>query len=377
MRLWLSLNVRIKTGMTDPIIPLTELRERIDALDEQILALINQRGQCALEVARTKIAQGETGQFYRPDREAAVLRRIQQLNSGPLSDEAVARLFREIMSFCLALEQPLRVAYLGPEGTFTQQAALKHFGHAVCLQPVAAIGDIFSAVETERCDYGVAPVENSSEGMVSHTLDRFLESPLHICGEVELRIHHNLMALHDDLGAIKQVFSHRQSLAQCRYWLDTNMPGIDRQEVASNAEAARLASINPDAAAIAGGMAAECYGLTLIRKNIEDRADNTTRFLILGKENVAPSGHDRTSLLVSAPNKAGSLHRVLQPFAQHGIGMMHIESRPSKQGLWEYVFFIDIEGHQQDDRVVQALTDLRQSAQLCQVLGSYPRSVLQ
>ncbi|MDT8406844.1 MAG: prephenate dehydratase [Methylococcales bacterium] len=362
--------------MTDPIIPLAELRARIDVLDEQILGLINERGQCALEVARTKTAQGETGQFYRPDREAAVLRRIQELNAGPLSDTAVALLFREIMSFCLGLEQPLQVAYLGPEGTFTQQAALKHFGHAVIMQPVTAIGDIFSAVETGRADFGVAPVENSSEGMVSHTLDRFLESPLHVCGEVELRVHHNLMALTDDLSAIAQVFSHRQSLAQCRRWLDANLPGVPRQEVASNAEAARLAAQTPHSAAIAGVMAAERYGLKLIHTNIEDRADNTTRFLILGKETVAPTGHDRTSLLVSAQNKAGALYRILQPFARHGIGMMHIESRPSRQGLWEYVFFIDIQGHQQDDRVAQALTELRECTQLCQVLGSYPCSAL-
>ena len=248
------------------VTPLSELRDKIDAIDKQILQLINQRASCAVEVAKTKIAQGEQGSFYRPDRESLVLRRIKELNQGPLSDDTAVRFFRELMSACLALEKPLEVAFLGPEGTFTQQAVFKHFGHAVKTVPSATINEIFNAVESGNCQFGVVPVENSTEGVISHTLDRFLSSPLKICGEVEIRVHQNLMGLVDSLEEITEVFSHQQSLAQCRQWLDKNLPNVKRTAVSSNAEAARLASVNKHAVAIAGIVAAEVYDLNYHRK---------------------------------------------------------------------------------------------------------------
>jgi chorismate mutase/prephenate dehydratase len=361
--------------MTD-IIPLSELRDRIDAVDEQLLKLFNQRAELAMEVARTKIAEGETGTFYRPDREALILRRIKDHNGGPLADETAARLFREIMSACLALEKPLEVAFLGPEGTFTQQAAFKHFGHAVHTVPSSSIGMIFSMVENDNCQFGVVPVENSTEGVITHTLDRFLTSSLKICGEVEVRVHQNLMGRCRDLQSIKEVFSHQQSLAQCRRWLDTHLPDAVRTAVSSNAEAARLASLSEDKAAIAGDVAARLYELHILEKHIEDEANNTTRFIVIGHQKPQPTGRDKTSLLVSTGNRAGSLHKILAPFAQYGISMSHIESRPSKQGLWDYVFFIDINGHQDDENVAKALTLLKEDVNLLNILGSYPKAVI-
>jgi len=358
------------------VIPLAELRAKIDAIDEQMLHLINQRANCALEVAKTKLAAGEQGSFYRPDREALVLRRIQDLNSGPLSDASMARFFREIMSACLALEKPLDIAFLGPEGTFTQQAAYKHFGHAVNTVPVSGITEIFNTVENEQCQFGVVPVENSTEGVVNHTLDRFLVSPLKICGEVEVRVHQNLMATFTDRAQIKEVFSHQQSLAQCRLWLDKYLPQATLTAVSSNAEAARLAMGSQSQAAIASQLAAELYGLEILASHIEDEANNTTRFIIVGRQSPASTGNDKTSLLVSTGNQPGALYKILAPFAEHGIGMLHIESRPSRQGLWEYVFFIDIEGHCEDEKVRKALGSLHDSVNMLKILGSYPKAVI-
>jgi len=358
------------------VTPLSELRDKIDAIDKQILQLINQRACCAMEVAKTKIAQGENGTFYRPDRESLVLRRIKELNEGPLSDDTAARFFRELMSACLALEKPLDVAFLGPEGTFTQQAAFKHFGHAVKTVPAATINEIFSSVESGNCQFGVVPVENSTEGVISHTLDRFLSSPLKICGEVEIRVHHNLMGNVESLADITEVFSHQQSLAQCRQWLDRHLPHAQRIAVNSNAEAARLVSTKIQAAAIAGQVAAELYGLNTLEKNIEDESNNTTRFIIIGQQTSASTGNDKTSLVVSTGNQPGALHKILEPFARFGIGMMHIESRPSRQGLWDYVFFIDIEGHCEDKCVAQALELLKGNVHMLNILGSYPKAVL-
>ncbi|NOT86370.1 MAG: prephenate dehydratase [Methylococcaceae bacterium] len=358
------------------VIPLSELRIQIDAIDEQLLHLINQRATCATEVAKTKLAAGEQGSFYRPDREALVLRRIQELNKGPLADATIARFFREIMSACLALEKPLDVAFLGPEGTFTQQAAYKHFGHAVNTVPAVSIADIFNAVENEQCQFGVVPVENSTEGVINHTLDRFLGSPLKICGEVEVRVHQNLMAAFEQLEKITEVFSHQQSLAQCRLWLDKHLPHAMRSPVSSNAEAAKLAVGSVNKAAIASQAAAELYGLNIIEQNIEDEPNNTTRFIIVGRQASASTGRDKTSLLVSTGNQPGALHKILAPFAEYGIGMLHIESRPSRQGLWEYVFFIDIEGHCEDEKVAKALQLLRNSVNMLNILGSYPCAVI-
>jgi chorismate mutase / prephenate dehydratase len=357
------------------IIPLSVLREKIDGIDAQILQLINQRALCALEVARTKQAEGETGSFYRPDREAQVLRRIKEMNPGPLSAETTVQLFRELMSACLALEKPLDVAYLGPQGTFTQQAVFKHFGRAVNGVPVPTIHDIFQEVDAGHCQFGVVPVENSTEGVIAHTLDRFIDSTLQICGEVEIRVHQNLLGKMENLAEIREIVSHQQSLAQCRLWLSNNLPGIECRAVNSNAEAARLATLNPGMAAIAGQVAADFYQLNVIAKNIEDEADNTTRFLVIGRQQPASTGADKTSVMVSTGNQAGALYKVLAPCAEYAISMEHIESRPSRQGLWEYVFFIDILGHRDDPDVCKALAALQCNVHLLKILGSYPKAV--
>lgn len=354
---------------------LKAIRERIDALDEQIQALISARARCAQEVAALK-SGGDAVVFYRPEREAEVLRKVIARNQGPLGAEEMARLFREIMSACLALEQPLRIGYLGPEGTFTQAAALKHFGHSVRTVAHHAIDEVFRDVEAGSCHYGVVPVENSTEGVVTHTLDMFLNSPLKIVGEVQLRIHHNILSKADTLTAVRRVYAHHQALAQCREWLDENLAGVERIAVSSNAEAARRVAGEADAAAVAGSEAAAIYGLRVLASNVEDEPDNTTRFLVIGREPVAQSGRDKTSLLISAPNRPGALHELLAPFARHGISMSRIESRPSRRGVWEYVFFVDIEGHGADPVVAEALSQLTAEAAMLKVLGSYPRAVL-
>jgi len=355
---------------------LGRIRERIDDLDARIHELLNQRAAAAMEVARVKLAADPNAVFYRPEREAEVLRRVKERNSGPLGDEAVAWIFREIMSACLALERPLRIAYLGPEGTFTQAAALRHFGHSVKAEPMGSISDVFQEVESEAAEYGVIPVENSSEGVVNHTLDMFITSPLQICGEVSLRIHHNLLGRGQPLENIRKVFSHQQSLAQCRGWLDRHLPFVERVPVGSNAEAADLASQTEHSAAIAGLAAAELYGLDTLAENIEDEADNTTRFLVVGRHTTKPSGDDKTSLLISTRNESGSLYRLLAPLAQHQISMTRIESRPSRRENWDYVFFIDILGHRDDPELAPALAELQALAGMYKELGSYPQAVL-
>jgi chorismate mutase/prephenate dehydratase len=356
---------------------LQAIRQRIDTLDEQVQTLINERAALAQEVARVKIAaEGEAAVFYRPEREAQVLRMVLERNQGPLSGEEMARLFREIMSACLALERPMRIAFLGPEGTFTQAAALKHFGHSVQTLPLAAIDEVFREVEAGSADYGVVPVENSTGGIVSHTLDTLINSSLKICGEVELRIHQHLMGRMTSLADVRCVYSHSQSLAQCREWLDAHLSGIERSDLSSNAEAARRAAAEEGAAAIAGEVAAELYGLSILARNIEDQPNNTTRFLVIGRKAVPPSGSDKTSLLVATRNKPGALYHLLAPLAQNGVSMTRIESRPSRQGMWEYVFFLDIDGHAQDGKVAAALRDLEAEASLFKILGSYPKAVL-
>lgn len=354
---------------------LEKIRNRIDALDEQIQGLISQRAKCAQDVAKIKQQDGSDN-FYHPGREAEVLRRILEKNTGPLADEEMARLFREIMSACLALESPQTIAFLGPEGTFTQEAALKHFGHSVSTTPLAAIDEVFREVESGTAHFGVVPIENSTEGVVNHTLDSFVTSPLSICGEVEMRIHHHLLGKGKDLKGIKQIVSHQQSLAQCREWLDANMPGIERITARSNAEAAQVAAKKTSVAAIASNYAAECYSLNILASNIEDEPDNTTRFLVIGKLDTQPSGNDKTTLLISGNNRPGLLHRLLMPLANNKINMTRIESRPSRRGMWEYVFFIDIEGHIKEDKVRNTVTELEKEAALVKLLGSYPRAVL-
>ena len=359
---------------------LKALRLRIDSLDERIQELISERARCAQDVARVKmgtLAEGEKPVFYRPEREAQVLKRVMERNGGPVRDEDMARLFREIMSCCLALEEPLHVAYLGPEGTFSQAAALKHFGKAVVTRPMAAIDEVFREVAAGASNFGVVPVENSTEGAVNHTLDSFLEHNLSICGEVELRIHHHLLiGENTKADSITRIYSHAQSLAQCRKWLDSYYPSVERVAVASNAEAARRVKGEWNSAAIAGDMAASLYGLTPVQQKIEDRPDNSTRFLIIGNQEVPPSGDDKTSIIVSMQNKPGALHELLLPFHTNNIDLSRIETRPSRSGKWTYVFFIDFLGHQADPLIRDVLERRSTSAGAPKVLGSYPRAVL-
>jgi chorismate mutase/prephenate dehydratase len=356
---------------------LDQIRQDIDSVDEEIQRLLSRRAKLAQEVAEVKQANGEGAVFYRPEREADVLRKVMARNKGPLADEEMARLFREIMSACLALEQPLKVAFLGPEGTFTQAAALKHFGHSVHAVPMATIAEIFREVESGAANYGVVPVENSTEGVINHTLDMFMQSSLSICGEVDLRVHQHLMAGKDSSqDALTKIYSHQQSLAQCREWLDAHLPKVERIPVNSNADAARRAAKEKNTAAIAGEIAAEIYGLDILQANIEDNPDNTTRFLVIGAQETPPSDDDKTSLLVSTPNKPGALYHLLGAFAENEISMSRIESRPSRVANWEYVFFIDINGHQQDEKVDKCLKHLEAAANMFKVLGSYPKAVL-
>jgi len=354
---------------------LRELHDRIDALDAQIQELISERARCAQETAKKK-SRAHTDNYYSPEREAQTLRRVVERNKGPLPDEEMARLFRGVMSACLALESPMSIAFLGPAGTFTQEAALKHFGASVETLPLGSIGEVFREVESGNAHFGVVPVENSTEGVVNHTLDMFMTSSLKICGEVTLRVHHHLMGLGQDYNQAKQVVSHQQSLAQCRKWLDTNLVGIERVSVNSNAEAARVASEDPNCVAIAGNSAAKIYKLNILAAKIEDKPDNTTRFLIIGKHETAPSGVDMTSLLLSGQNKPGLLHALLDPLAQHNINMTRIESRPSGQTVWDYVFFVDVDGHVADEIVQKTLVELNKVADFVKCLGSYPKAVL-
>jgi chorismate mutase/prephenate dehydratase len=357
---------------------LETLRARIDSIDQRLHALINERARLAQQAGISKHKDGHTVDFYRPEREAEVLRMAVERNRGPLRNEEIVRLFREIMSACLAQEEPLKVAFLGPEGTFTQQAVLKHFGHSVRALSLPTVDEVFQEVEAGSADFGVVAIENSSEGTITNTLDRFLASSLHICGEVELRVHHCLMGKMDSLGRIARVCAHSQALAQSRGWLNEHLPDAERVPVASNAEGARRARDEQGTAAVAGQIAAEVYGLNVLAAAIEDRADNSTRFLVLGRKLLRPSGDDRTTLLLSVGNtqKPGALQRLLEPLARHRISMTRIESRPSRRRKWEYVFFIDIDGHAEDAHVKKALTALKKRASLFRILGSYPRAVL-
>jgi len=371
-----------KPAASVPLKPALELiRERIDAIDAELHALINERALLAQQVGISKHASGHTVDFYRPEREAQVLRMALERNKagrGPLRDEEILRLFREIMSACLAQQEPLKVGFLGPEGTFTQQAVYKQFGHSVRALPLTSIEEVFREVESGTADFGVVPIENSSEGTVNNTLDMFLTSPLGICGEVELRIHHNLMGRMAALGDVQRICAHPQALAQCRGWLAENFPGVEKVPVSSNAEGARRARDEEGTAAIGPMAAAELYGLNILVPEIEDRADNTTRFLVIGRQAFPASGEDKTTLLVSGAHTdaPGALFRLLEPLAKHGISMTRIESRPSRRRKWDYVFFIDVEGHATSEPLATALGQLKGQASLCRVLGSYPRAIV-
>ena len=366
---------------------LEQVRADIDVIDQDIQALINKRAQCAQRVADIKLAdvaaahaRGETGVepvFYRPEREAQVLQRIISRNTGPLEGANMAHIFREIMSACLALEKPLQVAYFGPEGTFTQAAAIKHFGHAAICVPQATIDNVFSQVQSGECHYGVVPVENSTEGMVSHTLDNFMDSSLKISGEVEMRIGLHLLVVPGTAqGDITRICAHQQALAQCRTWLDKHWPQIDREAVSSNGEAARMAAETPGVAAVAGDMALEKYRLEALATHIEDYADNTTRFLIIGREEVLPSGRDKTSIIVASRNKPGALFNLLEPFRRGDVSLTRIDTRPSRTEKWAYVFFIEFEGHLLDENIAAIMTELEEQSIMLKPLGSYPQALL-
>ncbi len=359
-----------------PAASLAEARQRIDGIDQAIQDLIAERARWAHQVGRAKGPLKAAIDYYRPEREAQVLRKVVDRNDGPLSDEVLVRLFREIMSACLAQQEPLKIGFLGPEGTFSQQAVLKHFGHSAHGLPLASIEEVFQEVEAGNADFGVVPVENSGQGTIQSTLDMFLTSSLKICGEVELRVHQYLLSRSGHLDDVERVYSHPQSLAQCQAWLRQHLPKAERQAVSSNAEAARRARNADDCAAIAGASAAHVYGLKVIAGPIEDRPDNTTRFLVIGRELFPPCGHDRTSILVYVKDQPGALFNILRPLADHGLSMNRIESRPAHQGLWRYAFFIDFEGHVEDAPVRAALAELAAFASEVKVLGSYPCAVL-
>ena len=363
--------------MTDAEIDLGAVRERIDAIDRELARLLNERAACALRVAEIKSADPEQEQplFYRPEREAQILKRVQEENAGPLANGDLALLFREIISCCLSLEQPLTVACLGPAGTYTEAAAIKQFGHFATARPLTSIAEVFREVESGAAHYGVVPVENSTEGMVNHTLDCFMSSRLRICGEVELPIHHAFMSRSGG-DAVVAIYSHEQSLAQCRRWLDSHYPDTPRTPVASNAEAARLAAQTEGAAAVAGEMAAERYGLRILASRIEDEPNNKTRFLVIGDQRVGPSGQDKTSILVSVRNEPGALYGILQPFHRHGIDLSRVETRPARASSWSYVFFIDLDGHETAPDIEAALEEVRTVATAVRSLGSYPKAVV-
>jgi chorismate mutase/prephenate dehydratase len=354
---------------------LSVVRGQIDAIDSEILKLLNQRARCAEAVGEIKAKHGQGGHIYRPEREAQVLCRLQSENHGPLPNESITFFFREIMSACLSLERPLSVACLGPLGSFSESASVKHFGHAAKLLPLPSFDDVFREVESGHADYGVVPVENSTGGAIGRTLDLLLTTPLHICGEVVLRVHQNLLSTCTVLEDIKVVYSHAQSLSQCHEWLNRMLPNAKRIAVDSNSLAAQKAAGEEGVAAIAGVTAGERYGLTILAANIEDDPNNTTRFLVLGRHDAGPTkldGRDKTSLILSAPNRTGALQSLLSPLAEAGVSMTRLESRPARHSLWEYVFYVDIEGHRELPEVSKVLGE---RAAFLKVLGSYPCAV--
>jgi chorismate mutase/prephenate dehydratase len=354
---------------------LLSVRAQIDGIDHEIQSLIAERALWAHQVGKAKGKLAAAVDYYRPEREAQVLRRVVDRNEGPLSDEVLVRLFREIMSACLAQQEPLKIGFLGPEGTFSQQAVYKHFGHSAKALPLATVEEVFDEVAAGHADFGVVPVENSGTGTIQSTLDLFLTSPLMICGEVELRVHQYLLSRTGHIEDIERVYSHALSLAQCKAWLRQNLPKVEKQAMVSNAEAARRARNSDDAAAIAGENAAHAYGLKVVAGPIEDRDDNTTRFLVIGRASFPTSGNDRTSLLVFIRDQPGALYRILEPLARRMISMNRIESRPAHGKLWQYAFFIDVAGHAEESPLKDALAEIDEFAGEVRVLGSYPVAV--
>jgi chorismate mutase/prephenate dehydratase len=356
--------------MTDKLKP---LREQIDAIDAQILQLLSQRGKVAQEVGHVKAETNAP--VFRPEREAQVLRGVAERNPGPLMDRDVQTIFREIMSSCRALEKRVTVAYLGPSGTFSEQAVFQQFGSAIETLPCVSIDEVFRATEAGTADFGVVPVENSSEGAINRTLDLLLATTTIISGEVSIPVHHSLMSKTGSMDGVTVVCAHSQALAQCQVWLNQHYPQLERRAVASNAEAAVLASSDPTVAAIASEMAGEQYQLGVVQAHIQDDPHNRTRFVIIGQLQTGPSGKDRTGIVLAVPNKAGAVYNLLAPLAKHGVSMTRFESRPARIGTWEYYFYVDIEGHVHDAAVARALDELKDNAAFFKVLGSYPQSL--
>ncbi|MCC7005788.1 MAG: prephenate dehydratase [Ottowia sp.] len=351
---------------------LAPLREQVNALDLQLIRLLNERASVAQQIGAIK--QQHDVPVFHPQREAQVIAGLQEVNLGPLSNASVAVIWGEIMSACRGLEAVLSVAYLGPAGTFSEGAAQRYFGHAITGMPCVSLDEVFRSVEVGQASYGVVPIENSSEGAVSRTLDLLLHSPLHMSGELAMLIDHHLLSKTGNMEGVTVVRGHAQALAQCQRWLSINYPKLERQAVASNAQAALLAAEDASSAAIAGDAAARCYGLHAVCSHIQDDPHNRTRFIIIGKSVVPVTGCDQTSLILSVPNCAGAVHRMLAPLAEHGVSMTRFESRPVRNGTWEYYFYLDIEGHQDDGNVALALQALRQQSAFYKLLGSYPRS---
>lgn len=351
---------------------LKPLREKIDAVDAQILELLNSRAELAQQVGHLKA--NTNAPVFRPEREAQVLSQVATRNKGPLLSLDVQLIFREIMSACRALERRVTVAYLGPAGTFSEQAVFQQFGHAIVLLPCVSIDEVFRTTEAGTADFGVVPVENSSEGAVNRTLDLLLQTSLSISGELSIPIQHSLMTASGNLSEITKICAHSQALAQCQTWLNQHYPNLERVAVASNGEAARLASLEPSVAAIASEVAGSQYDLLIVHAHIQDDPHNRTRFAIIGNLQCAPSGKDQTSVVLAVPNKAGAVYSLIAPFMQFGVSMTRFESRPARTGTWEYYFYIDVEGHQNDERVAASLNELRNSAAFFKVLGSYPLS---
>ena len=348
---------------------LSHLRRKIDGLDAKIIGLLNERAAITLSIGREKIKNKKP--IYAPDREQDVLKRIKSLNAGPITNEAVEAIYREIMSASLALEKPLRIAYMGPEATFSHLASLKKFGSSVGHVACDNVAEVFSKVESGDCDYGVVPIENSIEGVVTHTMDLLVDSDLKICSQVLLDVTHHLMSK-GSLVQVKEIYSHPQVLGQCRQWLMKNMPKAHLIPVVSTTKAAQMVASKKNAACIASQVAASLYGLTILKKNIQDSAHNITRFLVISTMDVPPTGHDRTSLVFSIKDKVGALHAMLTPFMKHKINLTKIESRPSKKKAWDYYFFVDCEGHQSDAKVARALSQLEGMCKFLKILGSYP-----
>ena len=350
-----------------------ELRAEIDAIDDRILELLNLRAKAAIEVGSIKTERNL--KFYVPEREVEILRRLTAVNAGPFPNEGLKAIYREIISASLALEKPLSVAFLGPQATFTHLACLKHFGESAVYVPQINLSGVFDAVERHAADFGVVPIENSSEGIVSNTLDMFVDHNLLICGEILVEVAHDLLNVTGDIDHVKKVYSHPHAIAQCRGWLEAHLREVPVFDVESTARAAELAADDPGAAAIAGEAAAKVYGLKAIRKRIQDNTNNFTRFIILGKQSSAPTGDDKTSILFSARDEVGALYLMLQPFAKYNVNLTKIESRPVKRKAWEYIFFLDMAGHLSDEPIAKALEELKSRAQFIKILGSYPRAI--